>query len=220
MNGDHLRTSSLRIVILGGGLITAAAVSSLPVNAATIIDEWKSIDAPNAPKLKPVTLDTKTTALLMLDIQTTNCNQKRRPRCVAGLPKVVGLLNKARSRGVAVVYSLTSRGTQEHIRKEVAPQAGEPYVKASVNKFYKTDLEKILRAKNIQTVILVGTSAEGAVMNTATAAAARKFKIVVPVDGMSSSNTYGEQYTTYHLAKGPGVRRRTTLTSINQISFK
>ncbi len=101
-----------------------------------------------------------------------------------------------------------------------AIQAGESYVKASVNKFYKTDLEKILRAKNIQTVILVGTSAEGAVMNTATAAAARKFKIVVPVDGMSSSNIYGEQYTTYHLAKGPGVRRRTTLTSINQISFK
>ncbi len=220
MNGEHPRTPSLRNVIVGGALIAAAAVSSLSANAANIIDEWKSIGAPNAPELKPVTLDTKTTALLVLDIQTNNCNQKRRPRCVASLPKVVGLLNMARGRGVAVVYSLTSRGTRENIRKEVALQTGEPYVKASVNKFYKTDLEKILRSKNIQTVILVGTSAEGAVMNTATAAAARKFKIVVPVDGMSSSNAYGEQYTTYHLAKGPGVRRRTTLTSINQISFK
>ena len=68
-------------------------------------------------------------------------------------------------------------------------------------------------------VTAVGTPAEGAVLNTATGAYARKFKIVVPVDGMSSSKAYGEQYTAYHLANGPGVRKRTTLTTIDKIEF-
>lgn len=39
-----------------------------PASAQTIIDEWQSIQAPPAPTLKAVTVDPKTTALLVLDI--------------------------------------------------------------------------------------------------------------------------------------------------------
>jgi nicotinamidase-related amidase len=99
----------------------------------------------------------------------------------------------------------------------VAPLEGEPIVKAPADKFFKTDLEKILNDKGIKTVVLVGTAAQGAVLNTASQAAFRGLQVIVPVDGMSAENTYFEQYTAHHLTTAPGVGQQVTLTSIDMI---
>jgi len=184
----------------------------------TIIDEWADIKAPEAPKLKPVSVDPKETALLVLDIEKLTCNSERRPRCIASVPKIKSLITKARAKGMPIIYSLTSRGTKETILKEVAPVNGESIVKSSVDKFYGTDLEKILEEKGIKTVIIVGTAANGAVLGTAIGAAMRKLNIIVPVDGMSD-NLYSEQYVAWHLVNAPGTGRFTTLTQISMIEF-
>ena len=113
----------------------------------TIIDEWADVKAPKAPKLKPVTVDPNVTALLILDIEKRTCNSERRPRCIASVPNIKRLLTKARAKGMLTVYSLTSKGTRETILKEVAPLKGEPVVKSSVDKFYGTELENILKEK-------------------------------------------------------------------------
>ena len=186
----------------------------------TIIEEWGSVKAPAEPELKPVTVDPKFTALLVLDIQNNNCNAKRRPRCVESIPKIKGLLEKVRSKEMAVLYSVTSSRTEDDIREEVFPSdTSEVVVRASVDKFYGTALARLLKERGIKTVIIVGTSAHGAVLATAIGAAMRKLKIVVPVDGMSSSKAYAEQYTAWHLANAPGTRKRTTLTRIDMIKF-
>ena len=184
----------------------------------TIIDEWADVKAPKAPELKPVNVDPNVTALLVLDIEKRTCNSKRRPRCIASVPKIKSLIIKARAKGVPIVYSLTSKGTKETILKEVAPLSGEPVVKSSVDKFYGTELEKILEEKGIKTVIIVGTAANGAVLGTAIGAAMRKLNIIVPVDGMSDK-LYSEQYVAWHLVNAPGTGRRTTLTQISMIEF-
>ncbi len=188
------------------------------MSARTIIEEWNSVEVPPAPELQEVAVEPGM-ALLVLDIQNGNCNQERRPRCVESVPKIVALLDKARRAGIPVVYSLTSSAEVSDIRKEVTPVSGEPVVKSGVDKFYGTELEDILKSRSVETVILVGTSAHGAVLNTATGAAARGFNVVIPVDGMSASEAYAEQYTTWHLANGPGTRRRTTLTSTYLLKF-
>jgi nicotinamidase-related amidase len=185
----------------------------------TIIDEWSTVNAPPPPKLQSVAVDPRGTALLVLDIQDQNCNPETRPRCVASVPKVQSLLATAREQGMLVVYTLTSRAEETDIRKEIAPLAGETIVKSGVDKFYGTELEDILRAARIETVIVVGTSAHGAVLHTATGAALRGFKVIVPVDGMSASEAYAEQYTSWHLANGPGTRRHTILTCIDLLRF-
>jgi nicotinamidase-related amidase len=189
------------------------------VNSAgdTIIDEWNTVKAPPPPELEPVTVELKETALLVLDLQHQNCNPERRPRCVASIPKIQSLLTVARNRGMPVIYSLTRNASEADIREEVSPQAGEPIVKSGVDKFHGTQLEEILRAKDVHTVILVGTSAQGAVLHTATGAAMRGFRVIVPVDGMSAGDSYPEQYTSWHLVNGPGTRRQTTLTCIDLI---
>jgi nicotinamidase-related amidase len=211
-----------RKIYLGAALgftILFTAATSVQAQTKTIIDEWATVQAPKPPELKPVTLDPKTTALLVLDIIKQSCNNERRPRCVASVPKVQALLNQARAKKASVVFSITPTVTSADILKEVAPLEGEPMVKAMAQKFLGTDLEKILKDKGINTVVVVGTAAHGAVLLTGSEAALRGFKVIVPVDGMSSENTYFEQYTAYHLTNAPGVAQQVTLTRTDMIKY-
>ena len=195
---------------------------SLPVSAAasTIIDDWKTTVVPAAPALKSVVVDPQTTAFLILDIQQPMCNTEQRPRCAASVPKIAEFLLSARLHSLPIVYSLTPTGTPEDIVAAVSPLPGEPSVRSSVDKFYNTDLEKILKDKGIKTVIISGTVAHGAVLHTATGASIRGFQVIIPVDGMSSVEPYAEQYTAWHMVNAPGTRARTTLTTFDQISIK
>jgi nicotinamidase-related amidase len=188
-----------------------------PASAQTVIDEWSKVQAPKPPELKAVTLDPKGTALLVLDFVKQTCNNERRPRCLTSLPQVQALLKLARDKGLLVVHSTTTAATPADILKDVAPLEGEPMVKSSADKLFRTDLEKILNDKGIKTVVVVGTAAHGAVIYTASQAAFRGLQVIVPVDGMSSENTYFEQYTVYHLSNAPGVGQQVTLTKIDMI---
>jgi len=194
-----------------------AAALALPANATNIVDEWSSVKAPAAPTLKPVTVDAKTTALLMLDFMNQNCG--KRPRCVDSIPAVKKLLDEARAHKVAVIYSIIANSTPADVIKDVAPQAGEPNVLSGVDKFLNTDLDKILKDKGIKTVIAVGTSSNGAVLYTASGAAARGMSVIVPVDGMSAVDPYAEYSTVFTFMNAPLVSAKTTLTKIDMIKF-
>jgi nicotinamidase-related amidase len=208
-------------IILVGVVATGLVILSPTMAQAegTIVEDWANAEAPPPVELKPVTVNVKETAFLILDIEERTCNAERRPRCVASVPKIQNFLKRVRAKGMPVVYSLTSKGTPADIWPEVVPQAEEPIVKSSVDKFFQTDLERILRDKAIKTVIIVGTTAEGAVLHTATGAAMRGLQVIVPVDGMSAGTLYAEQYTAWHLVNAPGSRRRTTLTRFDMIEF-
>jgi len=47
----------------------------------------------------------------------------------------------------------------------------------------------------------------------------RGFQVIVPVDGASSSTTYAEQYTAWHLTNAPTISQAVTLTRIDMIKF-
>ena len=184
-----------------------------------IVELWDAVRMPPPVELKTIKLNPGETAFLILDIEERTCNSKSRPRCVASAPIIKGFLDQARKKGVMVVYSLTSVGRPETILPDVAPVGSEPIVKSSVDKFFHTELEAILRDKGIKTVVIAGTTAEGAVLHTATGAAMRGFQVIVPVDGMSAASLYAEQYTVWHLINAPGTRQRTTLTRFDMIEF-
>src|SRR6478736_8883011 len=197
--------------------VAVMATLTLPAQANNIVDEWASIKAPAAPTLKPVTVDPKTTALLMLDFMNQNCG--KRPRCVDSIPAVKKLLDEARAHKVAVIYSIIANSTPADVIKDVAPQAGEPNVLSGVDKFLNTDLDKILKDKGIKTVIAVGTSSNGAVLYTASGAAARGMSVIVPVDGMSAVDPYAEYSTVFTFMNAPLVSAKTTLTKSDMIKF-
>ena len=197
--------------------LVALPTLATAAQAETIIDQWASVKTPPAPALKLVTVDPKTTALLMLDFMNQNCG--KRPACVASIPAVKKLLGEARAAKASVVYSIIANSTTADVIKDVAPEQGEPYVQAGPDKFLHTDLEKILKDKGIQTVIVTGTASNGAVLFTGAGAAMRGLKVIVPVDGMSAAEPYADLTTAYTFANAPLVSAKSTLTRTDMIKF-
>jgi nicotinamidase-related amidase len=219
MGNGWVRTAIALVALLsamGAARVGAEAPTS---EKGLIVDLWSRVDPPEPVALERVSLAASETALLMLDFQYQNCNDERRPRCVASLPAVKGLLEKARKAGALVVYTLTPKGTPQDVRKEVAREPSDPVVASGPDKFIRTDLEKILSEHGIKTVVAVGTAAHGAVLHTAAGAVFRGFRAVVPVDGMSAESLYAEQYTAWHLTHAPVVRNNTTLTRLDWTTF-
>jgi nicotinamidase-related amidase len=188
-----------------------------PTHAANIVDEWVSVKTPKAPELKTVTVDPKTTALLMLDFMNQNCGQ--RPRCLDTIPAMKKLLAGARAHKVPVVYSIIANSTPADVIKDVAPMADEPHVLSGPDRFRNTDLEKILKDKGNTTVIAVGTASNGAVLYTANGAAFRGMNVIIPVDGMSAVDPYAEYSTVFTFMNAPAVSAKTTLTRSDMIKF-
>ncbi len=184
----------------------------------TIIEEWRTVDPPSPPEVKPVQVNSKETALLILDIQNQNCNEQR-PRCVKRIEQIQGLLKRAREKKMVIVYSVTRAAEERDIREEVKPE-GELVVKGGVDKFFQTELEDILTKNAIRRVIIVGTSAHGAVLHTATGAAARNYEVIICVDGISSGELYAEQYTIWHITNAPGTRRHAMITRTDLVSLE
>ena len=170
-------------------VLAAAGVGLMgsPVGAQTIIEEWANVKAPPAPQLKEVTADPKTTAVLVLDLVKQTCNNERRPRCVASIPKIEKLLAEARNKGAMVIYTTVPPTPIADTLPAIAPKSNEPVVTAWVDKFtlvnQDTGLEKMLKDRDITTVIAVGTAANGAVLYTSSAAALRGFNVIVQSDG-------------------------------------
>jgi nicotinamidase-related amidase len=224
MTGFNRFGKGATVAMIATAMSFSTAVSS-PAAAQTIIDDWHKVKVPAAPALKPVKADVATTALLVLDFNGAQdptkgpCNSKTKPRCLASLPKVAKLLSEARAKGMLVVFSLAGAGTPTDIATVLAPKPDEAIVKSGPDKFVGTNLDTILGAKGIKSVIVTGTAAEGAVLDTATDAALKGMTIILPVDGMSSTELYAEQYVAWHMVNAPGVSAKTTLTSIDMISF-
>ena len=204
-------------------LCAAALLGALPAAAADVTKEWASVKPPPVPELKPVSVDPKTTALLVLDFMKGNCGA--RPRCLATVPTVRKLLDTARANNMPVFYTLVGADPTPAgmVDQSLAPRDADFRVKGSggADKFINSNLEQGLKEKGVKTVIVTGTSAQGAVGGTSNGAAQRGFKVVVPVDGMSAEDAYNEQYAAWHIYKGgpAALVKNATLTRSDLIKF-
>jgi len=207
------------LLVIAATLAAVAMLAAPPVRAQAILEEWNSIKAPPPPAIKDVTLDPKKTALMSMDFNQRNCVPGQRERCVAAIPRVQKLMAEARAKGMLVVHTYTSNMKVTDIIKEVAPVEGEFSTSSRTDKFANNDLETRLKDKGIDTIIMVGTSANGAVMTTATMASLRGFKVVVPIDTMPADTAYQEQFAIWQIANGPGLRESATLTRTDMLKF-
>jgi nicotinamidase-related amidase len=201
-------------------ILLAFAVSSF---AADVLDDWATAKTPQRPEVKPVTVEGSTTALLILDMMKTNCGA--RPRCVATVPNVKKLHDAARKAGAMVWYSFVGTNgmatTADEIDPGVTAQDGEWVRQNGPDKFIGSNLEEKLKARGIKTVIVCGTSFQGVGIGTGGGAAQRGYKVIIPVDCLSSEDVYMEQYSAFHLAKAApaGVVSQVTLTRTSMMKF-
>jgi nicotinamidase-related amidase len=187
-----------------------------------------AIAIPDIPAAVPVTLDARTTALLILDINSAVCQPN--PDCVKTVPAIASLLGKARTLKVPVIYSSTvNPAGPPPMLTAVAPQAGEPVVVARADKFTDTNLDDLLKQRNASTLIIVGSAANGAVMYSAFHANTRGYTVVVAEDGISSPAPVNTRLARYQLLNQPGfinssntalADKKVTLSRSDLITFK
>jgi nicotinamidase-related amidase len=215
-----MRTLLRAAAVAAGALIIAYAAST---SAADILDDWATVKAPPPPELKPVTLEGSTTALLILDMMKSNCGV--RPRCVATVPNVKRLHDAARTAKAMIWYSLIGNNGMatpaDMIDPGFAPRDGEWVRQNGPDKFLGSNLEEKLKEHGVKTVVVCGTSYQGVGIGTGSGLAQRGYKVIVPIDCLSSEDPYMEQYATWHLFKGgPAVvTSQVTLTRGAMVKF-
>jgi nicotinamidase-related amidase len=154
------------------------------------------------PRPLPAAVNPGTTAYLLLDLTSVVCAPSR--PCVASLPAAAALLARARAAGATVIYCETpAPGSQ--ILPQVAPQPGDPVVEAHADKFFGTDLDQILKSRGIETLVVVGTATNGAVLYTTLEANLRGYTVVVPEDGVSAASRFIMRYSLFQLLNEPGL---------------
>jgi nicotinamidase-related amidase len=200
--------------------VAASIYSVLPARATDVIAEWSTIQMPPPPALKPVAVDPKSTALLLLDFMIENCGQ--RPRCVAAVPTVKALHDRARAVSMPVEYTLPGGG--KIIDEGIAPREGEVVDQkpGGPDKFVGDDLDQRLKGHGIKTVIVCGTSAQGVGIGTGAGAAQRGYYVIYPVDCLLSESAFREAYAAWHMAGGgpPVTTKWVTVTRSDMITFE
>src|ERR1700722_18154823 len=207
-----------------GMLLCVAAIGAAFVApramAADLIGEGSTIQRPPAPEFKQVTVDPKTTALLLFDFMKENCGA--RPRCVEAVPKLKALDDKARAAQMLVAYSFPNNG--EVIDQGIAPKDKSEVVdqkQGGPDKFLNDDLDQRLKDHGIKTVILCGTSGQGVGLGTGAAAVQRGYEVIYPVDCLPSESAFREAYAAWHMGGGgpPVTTKWVTVTRTDMITF-
>jgi nicotinamidase-related amidase len=217
-----------RIVLVTSGLALAlfcGATQAQP--AAQGGKPMMTLQMPATPDPARVTLDPKTTALMVLDYVEDICIKQ--PTCTGQmLPAMTAFLERVRKAGLLVAYG-TREPNMTHWLKEVAPAPGDiKIISTAQDRFYNTDLDKTLKAKGIKTLIMVGWKISGSVTYTSVGAMARDYTVVVPMDTTSAGSGYETTIGFYNvlnsgtanLANEPLKPKAVTLTRTDMITFQ
>lgn len=130
-----------KVIFVGLAIVLALSIAG-EISAGTIIEYWEKVKAPKAPKLEAVSVSAKDSALISMDLQSTSCVLKRRPRCVETINPIKDLLARARAKGMLVVHTFTSSAAVDKILPELAPKPGELAFSSTVNSFTAPILTK------------------------------------------------------------------------------
>jgi nicotinamidase-related amidase len=186
-----------------------------------------TLQMPATPEPARVTLDPKTTALMVLDYVEDICNSQ--PSCKGQmLPAMTPFMERVRKAGLVVAYGTREQNMTKWL-KEVAPAPNDiKIVNTAQDRFYNTDLDKALKAKGIKTLIMVGWKISGSVTYTSVGAMARDYTVVIPVDTTSAGSGYETTIGFYNvlnsgnanLANEPLKPKAVTLTRTDMITFQ
>jgi nicotinamidase-related amidase len=201
---------SLLVVFLGLTGTAPAAVDKQDMQKGAVIQGSANTSASTSVLIDPaLTINTTRTAILIMDYQNDIVSMLPENVQAPLLDRAGAVLKKARQAHLPIVYVVVrfrdgypevdlrnklfsglkasgrlregTSGAEIHAR--VAPEAGDIVVtKRRVGAFSTTDLETILRAKNIHTLVLLGIATSGVVLSTIRSAADMDYALVVVSD--------------------------------------
>ena len=181
-------------------------------------------EGPNRPQPKPVTLETKTTAVLVLDLNA-RCHDAKEI-CSKLTPGVGEFLDRARASSVPILYTVSASAKGTPLGEVAAPlkrRETEPVIYPDAfDKFTGGELQEFLKQKAVQNVLIVGASTNVAVLYTATTAARmHRYNVIIPVDGVIARSNYEQEYTFHQFTVlASGANKRFQFTKLGMINFK
>ena len=202
----------MRIIRISLASALLASFLTLLVTPLFAVDKQEGMKVQTPDNLA---LDNARTAVLIMDYQKDIVDMLPEKIQTPLLEKAGAILKEARQAGLPVIYIVVRfrdgfpeisprnklfSGLKEsgwlregtpgaEIHPKVAAQTGDIVVtKRRVGAFTSTDIETILRAKNIDTLVLFGISTSGVVLSTVRLAADMDYKLVVVSDACADRN--------------------------------
>jgi nicotinamidase-related amidase len=181
-------------------------------------------EGPNRPEAKPLALDVKTTAVLVLDL-SARCHDPKQV-CSKLMPAMAEFLEKARAASVPIIYSVSAsaKGTPlGEVASPLARKETEPVVYPDgFDKFIGGELQEFLKKNGAKTLVITGSSTNTAILYTATTAARiHRYNIVIPMDGVNADNKYEHEYSIHQFTVMPSnANKQFQFTNLSMITFK
>src|SRR6476660_9075862 len=210
-----LLISTASLALCGG---VAQAQSNKPM---------QTLQMPAMPDPARITLNSKTTALMVLDYVEDICATQ--PKCKSQmLPAMTPFMERVRKAGITVAYGTRQQNMTKWL-PEVAPAAGDiKIVNTAQDRFYNTDLDKELKAKGVTTIIMVGWKVSGSVAYTSVGATVRGYTVVIPMDTTTAATDYETAIGFYQILNGgnanlknePLKPQSTTLSRTDLVTFQ
>ena len=179
---------------------------------------------PNRPEAKPLTLDVKITAVLVLDLNA-RC-QDRKQVCSKLMTPVGEFLDRTRAAGVPIIYSV-SAATKGTPLGEVAASLNHKPSETVIypdafDKFVGGELQAWLKDKGAKTLIITGSSSNVTVLYTATTAARmHRYNVVIPMDGINANTPYEQEYSIHQFTVLPSQANKLfQFTKLSMIAFR
>lgn len=181
-------------------------------------------EGPNRPEAKALSLDSKSTAILVLDLNA-RCDDPKQV-CSKITAPLGDFLDKARAASVPIVYTVSAAAKGQPIGELAAPlkhKDGETVIYPDAfDKFVGGELEALLKDKGAKTLIITGSSTNAAVLYTATSAARMyRYNVVIPMDGVNASTKYEQEYAIHQFTVLPSQANKLfQFTKLSLISFR
>lgn len=213
--------------IILSGLALAIGATGASAQGPAAAPAMISVQMPAPPAPVAVAVKPATTALFVSDVVQPICQAQ--PKCSGGMvPKIAALMARARKAGMLVVYS-TQEANMAKWMPEIAPVAGDPLIASKgQDRFYSTELDNVLKAKGITTVILTGWKVSGSLLYTSVGATLRGYTVVVPADTTDAPSDYEVPIGIYAMlnqvsanaSNEPLKPKATTLSRSDLVSFQ
>jgi len=203
--------------------MTSSRVSPLLLVAFFASSIWAQ-EGPNRPEPKPIALETKTTAVLVLDLNA-RCHDPKQV-CSKLMPAVGDFLERARASGVPIIHTVSASAKGKPLGEVATPlrrRETEPVIYPDAfDKFVGGELQAFLGEKGAKTLIVTGSSTNAAVLYTATTAARmHRYNIVIPMDGVNASRQYEQEYSLHQFTVLPSQANKLfRFTNLSMISFR
>ncbi len=180
-------------------------------------------EGPNRPEPQPLKLDSKTTAIAVLDL-SVRCEDSKEV-CSKLMQPLGELLERARQATVPILYTISAAGQGTPLGAVATPlnrRASEPILYPDAfDKFMGGELKAELDRCKCRSLVIVGSATNFAVLYTATTAARiHKYEVVIPLDGVNAKRNYEHEYAIHQMTILPAsAHKQFRFTKLGMIEF-